>query len=532
MISSQVGAKQGFKYSMVTLKRKSKTTVEFIATSSKEMKVLIKKLTFFIEGAVYAESFKNHSWDGKKKFFRNKNEIAFGLTKYVCEFLASEGIEYELSNFSDFNPEIDISNLAFTTMLRSHQLEAVKTFFDNPYGPHGIIKIPTRGGKTFTAAESIRIAQILGEDVSVFLVDSIDLLNQTVTEFSKFFGIEESEIGILQGETVWEFKKINVASVQTISRILYPTKTKSKTVDGEKKTRKKNKEELKADLLRKRKLETLLKQVKFLIIDEVQEFSSKTRLGTIRKFSRVNLLMSLSATPFRSEDEIGNMSLREVVGDVIYEVSETSLIEGGSLVKNKVLIVLFNNEIKMGDTYLEYYEENIVKDGDRNQLVCDLVDILKRLKLKSLFMITRKDHGNHLSEKTGITFVSGNDDIVERDAIKTEFLEKENGILFASDIYKKGVSLNNCEVLANISGGKEQSAIMQKRGRVLASVDGKSTALIIDIFDEKPYFSEHSENRLKAYISKIGEENISVLQYGEETFLGDLEYLIQETFYD
>ena len=59
-------------------------------------------------------------------------------------------------------------------------------------------------------------------------------------------------------------------------------------------------------------------------------------------------MLSLSATPFRSEDELGNLSLREVVGDVIYEVPEDELIKSGSLVKNKVLIISFEDEIKSG----------------------------------------------------------------------------------------------------------------------------------------------------------------------------------------
>lgn len=520
---------------MVKLKRISKHEVKFIPNSSEELKLIMKKLTFFVEGAVFSQKYRDGFWDGKKRYFRNKNEISFGLTKYVCEFLDEEGISYELEDFEKFNSDLDISEIKLSDGLRPHQIEGTLAFFNNKFGPHGICKIPTRGGKTFTAAECIRIARLKGHMTSVFLVDGIDLFKQTVEEFAKFFKIEESEIGQLQGSGVWEFKEINVATVQTLQRILFPGKEKGKTVVDEygekiKVKRKKSKLEKNSDSLRKIKLEKLMRDVSFLIIDEVQEYSSDSRLGTIRKFKNVVFMLSLSATPFRSEDELGNLSLREVVGDVIYEVPEDELIKSGSLVKNKVLIISFEDEIKLGDTYLEYYEENIIKNETRNNLIFSLTKILSDLSIKSLFMITRKDHGHMLSEKSGVIYVSGDDDSDDRQKIKSEFLDKKDGILFASNIYKKGVSLNNVQVLVNVSGGKEKSAIIQKRGRVLASVDGKSSALIVDIFDQKPYLNEHSENRLQAYVDKVGEENIIILDYKDPEFIADIEYIIEDYF--
>ncbi len=520
---------------MVTLKRISKTEVLFIPQNSEELRTITKKLTFFIDGAVFSEKFKNGFWDGKIRFFRNKNEISLGMTKYVCEICEREQIEYKLVDFEKFNSNFDISKIKLTEGLRPHQIEAVKSFFNNKFGQFGIIKIPTRGGKTFTAAECIRISKKLGCKKSVFLVDGVDLFNQTVDEFSKFFNINKNEIGKLQGEGVWDFKEINVATIQTLSGILFPSKDKSKTliIEGKKikTTRKKTKEELEKDRIKKTKLEKLLRDVEFLIVDEVQEYSSDNRLGTIRKFKNLNFLLSLSATPFKSEDEIGNLNLREVVGDVIYTVSEEELVENGSLVKNKVLIILFDSKIVTADTYLEYYDKNVIRNDLRNEMVLKLTNILKQIGLKSLFMITRKEHGHLLSKKSGVYFVSGDDVSKDRDKIKTEFLNKKAGILYASDIYKKGVSLNSCEVLVNVSGGKEKSSIIQKRGRVLASSEGKSSALIIDIFDEKPYFSEHSKNRLEAYIDTVGEDNIIILESNDESFYNDLSFIIEEYFH-
>ncbi len=520
---------------MVKLKRISKHEVRFFPSSTKELRLITKRLTFFIEGAVFSKKYNDGVWDGKMRFYRNRNEISFGLTKYLCDILDELKIPYQLIDFEKFNPAFDISEIKLSEGLREHQIEGTKTFFGNKFGPHGIIIIPTRGGKTFTAAECIRIAKMMGHDTSLFLVDGIDLFKQTVEEFAKFFKIDESEIGQLQGQTVWDFKKINVATIQTLSRILFPSNFVSKTEadeDGEKvkNKRRKNKAEKLKDSERKVRLERLLRKVHFLIIDEVQEYSSGNRLGTIRKFHNLEMMLSLSATPFKSENEMGNIALREVVGDVLYEVGEGELIKTGSLVKNKVLIIAFEDEVLLGDSFIDYYNKNIARNEKRNDLVLLIAKILSDLTIKSLFMITRKEHGHYLAKKSGFVYVSGDDDAKDRQIIKTEFLDKPDGILLASDIYKKGVSLNNVKALVNVSGGKEKSAIIQKRGRVLASVDGKSSALIIDIFDQKPYFSEHSENRLQAYIERIGEDNILILDYSDSEFEDDLKYLIEEYF--
>lgn len=512
---------------MVTLTRISKSEVKFISDSSREFMKVRKRLTFFIDGAIFSEDFKEGNWNGLKKFYRGKNIIAYGLTKFLIEILEEEGVKYELKNFERFKPSIDISQIVLSPGLRPQQIEATKVFFDNFFGPFGIIEMPTRGGKTFTASETIRIAGIFGYNRSLFFVDGSDLFRQTIREFSKFFKIPEKEIGALQGAEAFDFKEINVAMIQTFTSILYPKKTKK--VSG--KEQRKTKEEIQEDERKKRLLTRKIYSVKYLIIDEIQEYMSMKRLGTIRRFKNAELMMSLSATPFKSEASIKNIKLREVVGDVIHKVNEEELIKNGSLVKNFVLIILFRSEKKLGDNFNHYIEQNIIFDKDRNKLVIDLARTLDKLRLKSLFMVQRKKHGNLLSKETGFQFVSGDDKSDEREIAKEKFLEAEHGILFASDIYKKGVSLDNCLVLVNVSGGLEKSTIIQKRGRVLAATEGKEAAVVVDIFDEKEYFSEHSLNRLEGYTEKVPEENIIVLDYAEEGFLESFENFMKEVFY-
>lgn len=504
---------------MVTLEKISKTKVKFSCTISKEIKCITKCLTFFIDGAFFSEKYQNGFWDGKIKFYKD-NVFSFGLTKFVCDELTKNNFNFELSGFDKDRINLKVEDKHLNEILYPYQKIAVKTFFDNEIGTHGIIKIPTRGGKTFTSAECISIAKMNGCKKFLFLVDSIDLMNQTINEFAKYFKISKNKIGKLQGSKVFDFKEINVGMIQSFTKILSPVKKHSELTD--KQIKQKNEKVF--------KLKKLISEIDFIIVDEIHEFSSENRLSTLRQFSNCKHFLSLSATPFKSGDEVKNMNLRQVVGDVIYEIKESELIEYGSLVKNKVLIILFDDETKVGDNYVHFYEQNIVFNKKRNELLLKIMKILNESKIKSLFMVTRKNHGKLLSELSGYDFVSGDDEIDSREKIKQDFLSVNDGILLASDIYKKGVSLNNCEVLVNVSGGKEESTVLQKRGRVLASSNGKNSALIIDIFDKKKYFNEHCVSRLKAYQQTVGEENIDVLDFNDSEFYENLEYIIVNNF--
>lgn len=495
------------------LKKISKNEIAFIPTKVEEAKKIIECLTFFIEGSYFSEDFKSGKWDGKKTFYK-KNIFKIGLLSHVESCLKENNIEYKLIDFDKFLNQRVIHEGELTENLREEQKQGVIQFFKNPWG---FVIIPTRGGKTFLSAECIRLAMKFGYKKSVFFVDTVDLLEQTIQEFSKFFSIPEKEIGKLQGEDVFVFKEINVAMIQSFTNVLFPPKTR--------------KQKDKMQTYKRRSL--LLKQIKevsFLIIDEVQEYSSKKRTSVINYFEP-EFKLALSATPFKSEQEISNFCLREAIGAELFEVSEKQLRESGSLVESKVLIILFEPKINFSDLeYRNVYEELVVSGERRMMMIGWVAKILEEKKIKTLILVSRKKQGYNLSQITEIPFVSGDDKQEIRKETKENFLEKEGGVLIASNIYNKGVSLNNCEILLNIGGGLEQSSIIQKRGRVMASVDGKDTALIIDVFDKVKHLSKHSLSRLEVYEEKTKSENIFILNFDEDSFFEKFEKIINETF--
>ena len=138
--------------------------------------------------------------------------------------------------------------------------------------------------------------------------------------------------------------------------------------------------------------------------------------------------------------------------------------------------------------------------------------MLTELKLKTLIIFQSIEHGSKISELTALPFISGKDKSDKREKEKNAFLKKDGGILLASNIFKKGITLPEAQVLVNVDDGVEDANTVQKKGRVIASTKNKDRSLIIDFIDiYDAYFSEHSETRLNTYVKSVGEENVGII---------------------
>jgi superfamily II DNA or RNA helicase len=497
---------------MVTLKRISTFRAKIICNNSSEMNYVKRCLSFFQESAYMSALYVDGIWDGFHRFYDKEYEIDFGLAKYITDEMEKQNITVKTVDYDKFSFKVDLQKVNLNPMLWQHQKDTVIEFFKNPFG---IAQIPTRGGKTFTSAEISRICIEQFDSKVLFIVDSVDLQRQTKKEFELFLNDKVSRVGTVQGKILDFSKQITVATIQTLTGILFPVKTS---------IYKKKKENFK----RKKELTAWLKTIDLLIVDEVHEFLSVKRIATIKTCDNIRGLLCLSATPYKSESFENSLKLRGYTGDLFYKVEESLLQERGVLSLDEVFLILFeSHEEKLleensnaGSEFMRNFEDFIIFDKNRNNLLLWLLEVLKSLNLKTLVLFTRKEHGNLISSLTGYDFLSGDDKSPKRTEIKDEFLLGEGKTLLASNIFKKGISLNSCQVLININSGLEKSDIVQKRGRVLASSEGKTKSLIIDIIDNINYFSKHSLSRLEAY-EMTSEGRISIFDYADSDFKKD-----------
>lgn len=447
------------------------------------------------------------------EFFDKKNfTFGLGMITTVKRYLDDNEIEYSIRDYEYEPLKTKIDDRMTGKYI--HQRKAVRAFFKRRFG---IIVVPTRGGKTFIASEICRIFLNEHEGNFLFCVDNTTLFTQAVRDFKEFFerygGIE---IGEMRSGAFDTTKRVTVAMIQTIQYVL------SKRC---------------GDRAKQRQLKEYLKALKFLTVDEVHDNCSTNKLRIYNKCVNLDFQLCLSATPYRSGAVLENLNLQKWSGDIVYCISEKTLRDRGVLSDYKVFELLVDhNDIKyddlIEDDYADLRKKLIFHSDVRNKYIIKIIKILQKLELKTLLLFQSVEHGEIIADRTKLPFISGNDSSKVREKRKNELLNNEHGgILLASDIFKKGVTLPDVRVLLVCDNNKETAITLQRKGRVLGTTKTKNRSLIIDfidVYDE--YFSAHSESRLNTYVDSIGEERIGILDTSTDDCFSVLENWIKKWF--
>lgn len=491
---------------MIRLTRIDKSTYSFALSDKDGLRKVAKALTFPNPNPIS----KNRNIE-----FFNKEKFTFklGVITTVREYLDKHGICYTLKDYRYNMPNVKIDDRMRGKF--SHQEKAVKAFYKRRFG---IIVVPTRGGKTFIASEICRIFLNTNKEGNfLFFVDNTVLFNQAIEDFKEFFqrygGIE---VGEIRSGLVDTTKRVTVAMIQTVQRTLSNSCK---------------------DRAKKKNLQAFLKNLKFLCVDEIHDNCSDSKLKIYRKCTSLDYQLCLSATPYRSGAILENLKLQAWSGDIIYKISENTLRKRGVLSDYRVFELLVDhNEIDyedlIEDDYADLRKKLIFYSDVRNKYIVRVIGLLQKLKLKSLLLFQSIEHGQLIADVSGLPFISGKDKIKVREQRKKELLDnEEGGILLASDIFKKGVTLPAVQVLLVCDNNKETAITIQRKGRVLGATSDKTKSLIIDFIDMfDAYFSSHSESRLNTYVDSVGEERIGILDTSCDDCFDTLERWIKKWF--
>ena len=384
-----------------------------------------------------------------------------------------------------------------------HQRKAVEAFFKRRFG---IIVVPTRGGKTFIASEILRIFLDSDEGNFLFLTDNTTLFTQAVGDIKKYFerygGIE---VGEIRAGSVDLSKRVTAGMIQTIQSVL---SARCK------------------DRAKQKALQKYLKTLKFLCVDEIHDNCSDSKLKIYKRCTALEYQLCLSATPYRANTLVQNLKLKAWSGDIIYTITEEKLRERGVLSDYKVfMFMLDHNDIEYDDPiddddYVDCRKKLIFENNFRNDVLKRVIETLRDMNLKTLVLFQSVEHGRAMSALLGERFISGVTKSDEREESKRNFLSGEGGVLLASNIFKKGVTLPEVQVIINADEGVEDANTIQKKGRVLGATETKKRSLVIDFFDiYDAYFSEHSQTRLNTYIRAIGKKRIGILDVSAQGWL-------------
>ena len=421
-------------------------------------------------GYLYSPSYRRNQWDGKIHFISKTGVFRTGLLPRVLEDLEKIGCtpklvhEDPVEEISPNNWEIKAFNYYnYQKTLINQGLEKKR----------GIVKSPTGSGKTLIMAGLVKA---LAGRKMVILFNAKQLLTQTYDFLKDTCRLPD--IGLCFGDG-YIYGDIMLCTVQSIEKIL----------------------------------DTHLEEAEVLMVDECHEFANgKTTLAALRAFPKAQYRIGFTAPP--PSEIVPKMNLEGSLGPLWDYVSTSGLVDTGKL--TKPIIQLINRPylasgIDEDMTYQEVYEEYIIHNDSRNNIIKDVVNEIRETTTKSRILILTKslDHGRALENLLGdgqVQFLQGSDSLGERYKSISKFRKHgDSSTLIGTKILQTGINIEEITHFINARGMKSEIATLQALGRALRRHDSKDKVFIYDFMDKENYLKQHSNARKRHY-EKEGHE--------------------------
>lgn len=423
-------------------------------------KVLINEFSYEIENkhfAIAAMAKKGIEFDGIIRLYKpTKRLLPIGFKSKLTELL-NQYVCYKVSkkiiiNYTDLR-RYNFSKIEFkkksNLILRDYQLTSVNYIINNK---RCLCDIATGAGKTLISAEAIYRIKYK----TLFVVDVSILLNQTKNEFEKFF---DEDIGtITEGKQDW--KDINVATIQTISRLI----------------KNNNKEFI-----------NNLSSIGVIIIDEAHISKCKS-YEKLLSISKAEYIVGLTGTAFAT----GNNSIEiyKLFSFPDFKISTAALIQSGYLLKPKIKFINFKKESLVLNTDYDY--------NSIDPLVGELLDINRINELKKVVEKHKEDFILIICPRVVVVeklyeylkkykceVIYGAVNKTKREDIIKKIKNKEiNIIIGTTQIVQKGLDIINLNVLVNYSSNYSDVTTLQSIGRILRLCPGKNEAFYYDFVDK------------------------------------------------
>ena len=431
-----------------------------LKTDEKELlKALGKKYSCKSPGYQYTQRYRRGTWNGDIKFFNPlSGKFGTGLLSSILDDLNYLGRDYEIQ---DDRSSVDLKDYSIPGIeFRDYQTSLIKKALKLK---SCIIKSPTGSGKTIIIAALLKA---LEGSTGLLFFNKKQLLHQT----SKFLTEVGIEHGIAFGEGV-DIKPITLCTIQSIDKVLG----------------------------------THLSSSDFIMFDEIHEFAKgKVARKVLKSFPAASYRIGLTATP--PTDKYSKLSLCSFLGKEVEFVTAEDLVNDGYLTMPSIQMLdtpevdSLNTE---GMSYVEIYDEYIINNEYRNNLIAEIATSVKHKNSKILVLTKNLQHAEILRKLIPDSYkLEGKDSLSERDQTLKDFVNQDKPVvMIGTIIFQTGVDIPELTHLINARGLKSEIATIQALGRTLRKHKNKTKVFIYDFIDKVPYLSSHSKSRLSAYKS-------------------------------
>jgi len=305
---------------------------------------------------------------------------------------------------------------------------------------YGTLRLDTGFGKSILA---LRLAELL-QQRTLIVVPKLDLLTQFEYECNKYF---DFTCGSIRGKRI-DIQPITIATVQT---------------------------------LRKRIDDGLIPADAFgcTIYDECHLMvPSKSR--AVVNYFRSAYRYGFTATLRRSDGQGG--ALNWIFGDKLVDKDVPRDVPDVEIVPHDTHIIM--------DEYYEIINDQVA-NSVRNDLICGVVKCKIQEGRKILILTKRVDHGEELHRRLAsdrVFRINANDPIKKRKELLRKLKDEPecfDVVIGSTGIAAVGLDIPALDTLVIACDMKSDVLVHQAGGRILRLLDGKASALIVDIWDTK-----------------------------------------------
>ncbi len=239
-----------------------------------------------------------------------------------------------------------------------------------------------------------------------------------------------------------------------------------------------------------------------LIVDEAHHTAAKTYRELNRKaWKKIFFRFFFTATPFRANSE-EQLLMESVTGEIVFSMSYQDALNEGCVVPVEAYYVDVPEVSIDSNQWRQVYNEGIVHNEGRNELICHVMTALEASGVNVLCLLREIAHGKQIEAATGFPFANGQDGLVRMRILEFNLRETQ-GLIGTVGVLGEGMTMPPCEYVLIAGGGKSRIQFMQNVGRALGKYPGKESAKIILFRDTSHKFLRRHFN---AQIKTLREE--------------------------
>ena len=240
----------------------------------------------------------------------------------------------------------------------------------------------------------------------------------------------------------------------------------------------------------------------------------------------VNAYYKIGTTGTLPNDKCDLLQIREVVGDVIFELKSKELIDQGVLTKIKIANIIakypaefvlknkgrsYPEEVKMVEEYPDRNKvlELILSHTDEKHNILILMNHLKHVKLIQEWL-------NEKYPDRKVSVITGSVSGEERSEIRTGIENEDGTILLATyATCSTGINMPKLHDVVLYANSKSKIKVLQSIGRGLRKHKTKNQIILYDIIDDLSYNTQRGRT-VENYLIKHWRERMNY--YKEQEF--------------